>query len=461
MIIHVRNFGKIAKADIDLSDLVVFVGENNSGKTYLMQLIYGIFSYFYQITSSKLDTRLLKTFTQRKDSDGQIVIKANDTAFYRSFQDALNASIEENKTSIIERIFHTTTVSVDSISVEFAPLSCDYSISYYETVEKTKSVFRRYSVNRDDNRLYTIGFGETITDDFVDLLKSQELLSAILSELTGLLINENNRRRNNKPFIYFPASRSGLMLLYANYLSNDEKNQNNVIPDYAIEQEDPANTDNEYGLTEPVYNFLMFLLKHKYSELIADQNKDLISFIDNNIINGHMEKVGSTMLYIPENSKQLLPIKLSSSLVSEIAPLYQTLSGVQHFSYILYDEIETCQHPTKQLQLARLLIRMVNSGYKLVVSTHSDTMATAINNLITLSFKDHKKELLEKLDYHEDDILKSNNVKAYQFIIGEDGKTTVVEAKSDFSIGIGFDFDLFNATNKKIFNDAVALAEVE
>ena len=68
---------------------------------------------------------------------------------------------------------------------------------------------------------------------------------------------------------------------------------------------------------------------------------------------------------------------------------------------------------------------------------------------------------MEKLDYNEDDILKNNNIKAYQFVIGKDGKTTVVEAKSDFSLGIGFDFDLFNASNKKIFNDAVALAEVE
>ena len=45
MIIHVRGFGKIESADIDMSNLVIFVGENNSGKTYLMQLIYGLFSF--------------------------------------------------------------------------------------------------------------------------------------------------------------------------------------------------------------------------------------------------------------------------------------------------------------------------------------------------------------------------------------------------------------------------------
>ena len=40
IIIHITNFGKIEKADIELGKFIVFVGENNSGKTYLMQLIY-------------------------------------------------------------------------------------------------------------------------------------------------------------------------------------------------------------------------------------------------------------------------------------------------------------------------------------------------------------------------------------------------------------------------------------
>ena len=47
MIVHVRNFGKIESADIDISGFSIFVGENNSGKTYLMQLIYGMISCFF------------------------------------------------------------------------------------------------------------------------------------------------------------------------------------------------------------------------------------------------------------------------------------------------------------------------------------------------------------------------------------------------------------------------------
>ena len=44
MVLHViiKNFGRVKEADIALNDLVVFLGNNNSGKTMIMQLIYGI-----------------------------------------------------------------------------------------------------------------------------------------------------------------------------------------------------------------------------------------------------------------------------------------------------------------------------------------------------------------------------------------------------------------------------------
>ena len=463
MIIHVRNFGRIETADIDLSNLVIFVGENNSGKTYLMQLIYGLFSFFSQstaIASNNLANELGKVFVKRFDEQGQILISGDNTDFYNAFQTALNDYINNNKESIIESIFHTNSLSLDSLSVEFEPLPDEYSVSFTSNVEKEKGVFRRYSINKNQQQLFTIGFGEAMPDTIANYIKSSELVSLMLSDLTGLSINERNRRRGEKSFVYFPASRSGMLLLYANYLSNDKKNFSVEEDDYAIERNEQGSSENEYGLTEPVYDFLMFLLKYKRSDITTEQNKDLLSFVENHIINGHLKKDGSTMVYKPNTSEQIIPIYLSSSLVSELAPLYQVLSGVQRFNYIMYDEIETCQHPTKQLQLARLLVRMVNLGYKMIVSTHSDTMATAINNLITLSYKQNKKSLLEKLGYDEEDILRSAHVNAYQFIM-ESGKTKVIEVPNHFSVGVGFDFDLFNAANKKIYDDAVTLAEVD
>ena len=44
--IKVQNFGPIEKAEIDLRPLTVFVGESNTGKTYLAALIYTLHQHF-------------------------------------------------------------------------------------------------------------------------------------------------------------------------------------------------------------------------------------------------------------------------------------------------------------------------------------------------------------------------------------------------------------------------------
>ena len=44
--IAVENFGPIEKAEIDLRPLTVFVGESNTGKTYLAALIYALHRTF-------------------------------------------------------------------------------------------------------------------------------------------------------------------------------------------------------------------------------------------------------------------------------------------------------------------------------------------------------------------------------------------------------------------------------
>lgn len=474
MIIHVRNFGKIESADIDLSNLLIFVGENNSGKTYLMQLIYGLFSFLYSekfnvfsesLNCIDIDEKLLKD--DKLKNNKLIEVKSDDNKFYKDLQDELNMFIDKNKAYIIENTFHTNDLTIDSLSLEFKPISCDLSLSDIGEYERNKHILRRYSILKDDEPLngYSFGFGIGFPEAHIKYVMKHEFMLVILSELTGVDWAKIHSMRKEKPFIYLPASRSGIMLLYANYLSsnlNNRKDEDIIIKneeDIIIENDN--DTENEFGLTEPVYEFLIFLLRYKSSETLSDYDKSILSFIDSNIINGHMKKTGNTMLYIPEKSDRSIPIYLSSSLVSEIAPIYQVLSSIQPFDYIMYDEIETCQHPTKQLQLARLLIRMVNAGYKMIVSTHSDTMAAAINNLITLSFKSNKNELISKLGYENDDILKSDNIKAYQFAIDEQGKTKVVELQSHFSSGIGFDFDLFNLTNEKIYQDAVELAEAK
>lgn len=40
-VLHVENFAKIKTADVKISPFICFVGDNNSGKSYLMSLLWG------------------------------------------------------------------------------------------------------------------------------------------------------------------------------------------------------------------------------------------------------------------------------------------------------------------------------------------------------------------------------------------------------------------------------------
>ena len=48
--VHVKNFGKIEDASVEVAPLTLFVGDNNSGKSYMMTLIYGLFGvdFFFE-----------------------------------------------------------------------------------------------------------------------------------------------------------------------------------------------------------------------------------------------------------------------------------------------------------------------------------------------------------------------------------------------------------------------------
>jgi predicted ATPase len=45
MKIRFENFGNIKEGEIELKPLTVFIGPNNTGKTYCAYSIYGIFDY--------------------------------------------------------------------------------------------------------------------------------------------------------------------------------------------------------------------------------------------------------------------------------------------------------------------------------------------------------------------------------------------------------------------------------
>lgn len=433
IVFNVKNFGPISSAEICVGGLTLFVGENNSGKTYLMQLIYGILQALPNISGTK--EYMDKPLPNKIDSSNFSIV-----------ENIINRWLHENKTKLVGSIFNSD-ISVDSVNISFKNIASSFSLEELSSVELTnlkernKSAFG-YTLYVNNMPHSKVMAPEGLTgkvsryDMFIRLI--------VRHIITGMV------SRSMDPALFFPASRSGVLLLYKDVLGK--------LGSYTIEDMtgNKGVSENPYGITAPLYDFMQFLQTHKVAPSEKSLRKPLVSFINHNLVDGEFGIKNSIISYRSNSAEQWFPAYLSSSMVNEISPLIFLLTSIMQYSYIFYDEIETCFHPSKQIDLARLVVRLVNYGYHMIVSTHSDTMAAAINNLIMLSSTEHAVETAKSLGYTSDDLLQVHNAHIYQFSHNESG-TEVKELECYPELGIGYDFELFYKSSARLYKETKAI----
>ena len=128
MVVHmvIKDFGKVKSADISLDNLIVFAGSNNSGKTMVMQLIYGV--------RKELDNFPVPVFAAKStELNGQYLIRC-DQAWFETVESQVNQYLEENKLQMMKRIFGVP-IPIGEIKVKLEETEKTYfvsSISEYE-----------------------------------------------------------------------------------------------------------------------------------------------------------------------------------------------------------------------------------------------------------------------------------------------------------------------------------------
>ena len=114
--INIKNFGKIKQARVNISNFTVFVGNNNSGKTQFMELIYSII------------TRLSRAVPNIK-----IPQIDNADAYHMDKEEILslnrwiNQYLEQNIQEMISDTFNAA-IPIDEVMIEFENIDCEYDI---------------------------------------------------------------------------------------------------------------------------------------------------------------------------------------------------------------------------------------------------------------------------------------------------------------------------------------------
>ena len=120
----IEEFGKIKKAQVEISPLTLFVGDNNSGKSYLLSLIWGIYSadassVIFHGMEKFLKENYLESYEELHEFVRQVIqnqtqeIKISS----RTFADILNGMLQRNKDRFAAGIFNSEQVSIGMLAV--------------------------------------------------------------------------------------------------------------------------------------------------------------------------------------------------------------------------------------------------------------------------------------------------------------------------------------------------------
>ena len=123
----------------------------------------------------------------------------------------------------------------------------------------------------------------------------------------------------------------------------------------------------------------------------SDADRGLSAGIERKILGGEVV-VGKTVVDYPEFSyrpvgwEENLPLMRSSSMVSELAPVVLYLRYVvDPDELLIIEEPESHLHPEMQVEFIRQLAAAVNSGIRVMLTTHSEWVLEELANMVHLS----------------------------------------------------------------------------
>lgn len=427
MVLHliINNFGKVESADILLDNLMVFVGNNNSGKTMVMQLLYGI-------RKELVNFPAIVSGAKQSELNGQNLIRC-DQKWFREAESRVNVYLAEKKQQIIENIFGMP-ISVGEIKIaldgtESAFFVC--SVSEYQDREADERQ-TRYSI---DIRQYENGEIIKSYKNQISAVDGPEAaVSKTLESVWKIILSEDITSHTGQLFL--PASRSGLQLLYKHYFVGAT----------------------EGNLVLPIKEFLHFLQLYDEDKQLCESRKGLLEFGEEHLLQGKIVQKGEETFYVDRQGERAVLLHIASSMIHELTPFIKALGAMQRIDWLYCDEVENSLHPLLQREMARWLIRMVNAGLHVVISSHSDTMASRLNNLFMLTklVRDRGNYgVLSELNLMEADLLQTDvTASVYEFREGRHGKTEVEKLEFISYPLMGYDFQLFGKNLDKLYDEA-------
>jgi len=370
--IKIENLGPIASGKLDLSkDLIVFTGPNNTGKSYLAYLIYGLYKIGelhegYEV-ATKFESALEIEKTDLSVFDLRKAISNNYTLFFKLINETITPRL-------ILEIFSSREIT-PSLKIT-QPSQISFSQDGVARIEFKDE--EAWSVSEQGNlKLIQKGLSFSERQVFIKSKLSYYLFKILLPSA----------------IYFFPAERTAINFL-AKEIFRERSVKLDELSQYVFEREHALNVIKKFIKNKLAPRYPLAI--HDYLYFVNDltnlskNESEFANFadeIETLLLQGQVtiSKYGN-IKFIPQNSQQTLELPISSSLVKSLSSLVFYFRHIaQPNDIIMIDEPELNLHPNNQRMVARIFAKAVNKGFKVILSTHSDYIIKEFNNLIMLN----------------------------------------------------------------------------
>ncbi|AFL69446.1 AAA family ATPase [Sulfurospirillum barnesii] len=453
MKIAFENLGAAEIGEIELANLTIVCGENNTGKTYITYLIYNLLSNWKQFVDIDLEVELMQLLqegTVKIDLQLKLIDKWDEICqetlkkFLNNFPEMLASN-----SGLFDKLKLSVTLPLD--------------IQWKE--REFKNEFR----GEKGNLLVAMTKAAGSTELELAAPKSEESISRSMLPLGSFIEDRlfSMVLEDTIPNVFIASTeRTGATTF---------RKQLNMATGNLIDLLSQVHKDGEKSIT-PNKIFETIYGKQEYALPVRHNVRFINQLPDSNAEFGELHKADQTLLqkfegivggtyvtnkegityFQPKGTYLKLGLgEVSSSVRSLLILWYWLKYFAKKGDMLILDEPELNLHPSNQRRLARFLVTLVNHGLKVFITTHSDYIVKEFNTLIMLnqdlpSFESIRQKYPE---YTIDDKLSASKVALYmtreELLMRAGGKRktrTKTLKKANISPTLGIEAESFDET---------------
>ncbi len=411
-----KNVGPVADAELELGDLTIVAGRNNTGKTYVVYTLYGFLKMWHRDVTAppeRARPRIWDELVRQTARRGQATVQVDRDTLASERKRVMGDLARDFSRKMLAGVFsaprdHFPEAALE-VELDWTPAAPPPEVEIL--IGRDEAVAMRY-----DGGVLTVAGGSSERRQ----RRRQEDVAALVSHLYLRFLFPD---LPVDPFVLC-AERFGISLFYKEL--DFTKNQLvDLLQKLGDRKETPANLPFLF-IDQTVSRYALPIKDNiDYTRGIADQRRQRSEIYDDKLFEGVKTLMNG---YYEANSENIkfrstargrgrfsIPLHLASSSARGLSDLYFFVRHVARRDHLLIiDEPEGHLDTANQIQLARLLARLVRTGLRVVLTTHSDYLVKELNNLVMLDGSIPNRETVAKqLGYEADDRIAPDRIRAY------------------------------------------------